>query len=213
MNRPILLICGCRAHEPYLHAAIQRSLRPEWEVIGIIGGDTTTFNPETHVLQLAAPDTYEGLPTKLHAAYAWLADNRPDAPGVFKTDDDIVFKSFDELVATVTSHAKETYWGLHRHQCRANYVNLARINARFNDTSLRPKHQTADYCFGAGYWLSAAALRIVAAAASDYRTSALEDVCTGHVLNRAGHAPAEIRLVWKEIPRIPALLNYRYPPT
>lgn len=208
MTKPVLLICGCRAHEPYLHAAIRRFNHPSWEIIGLIGGGSaTSYNPELHLLEVTAPDTYEALPQKLHAAFTWLTTHRPDAPGVFKTDDDIIVTHLQELVDAVATRNAEPYWGFVNHRCHAGYVHINRVKSRFTDPTFRPKHQAARYCFGHGYWLSAAALRIVAAATADYATSYLEDVCTGYVMNRAGYEPQAVPIAYREIPRVAELLR------
>lgn len=208
-SKPILLICGCRKYEEYLHAAIQRFDRPEWEIIGIRGGqEPTSYDPVTRVLTLEAADTYEALPAKLHAAYTWIHANRPGIPGIYKTDDDMLY-NIPLLAKTVIDKTNLPYWGVTASICQAAQVNLARIQERFEDKTLRPTHQTAVYCFGAGYWLSAAVLPTIVAAADEYKASALEDVCTGYVLNRAGWTPARIRIPCQEHPRIPQLLSLR----
>lgn len=208
MTLPVLLICGCRAHEPYLHAAIRRFTHPSWETIGVVGGAAiTTYDPELHLLQVTTPDTYEGLPQKLHAAFTWIATHRPRAPGVFKTDDDIIIARLDDLVAAVATRAAEPYWGFVTHRCHAGYVNINRVRSRFADPAFRPKHQAARYCFGAGYWLSRASLDVACAATADYATSYLEDVCTGYVMNRAGYEPLAVPIPHRELPRSAELLR------
>jgi hypothetical protein len=209
MTTPILLVCGCRAYEPYLHAAMRRFAHPAWTVVGLVGGaEEPTYDPATQILSVAAPDTYEALPRKIHAAFAWIRTTWPNAPGVFKTDDDILVRDLEALANAVTTHAAEPYWGLMVHRCHASYVPMTRIKHRFADKSFRPKHQSARYCFGHGYWLSAAALGIAVAASNDYGTSYLEDVCTGFVMNRAGWEPLSVPVPYKEMPRVPELLTF-----
>lgn len=204
--KPILLICGCRKYEEYLHAAIKRMSRPEWDIIGIRGGGSeTSFDEATRVLTLDSVDTYEALPAKLHAAYAWIHVNRPGIPGIFKTDDDMLF-DIPRLAATVVANTNIDYWGVTYSMCKAAPVNQARIQNRFDDKSLTPTHQTAIYCFGAGYWISKVALPHIVAAGEDYKSSALEDVCTGFVLNRAKILPQKIPVACQEAPRGPQLL-------
>jgi hypothetical protein len=206
MAKPVLLICGCRKYEEYLHAAIRRMTRPEWEVIGLLGGaETTTFDADTRILTVATPDTYERLPKKLHAAYSWITVNRPGIPGIFKTDEDLLF-DMSALVTAIREYATTPYWGVTSSVCHAAPVHPGRIQQRFEDKTLTPVHQTAVYCFGAGYWLSATVLPRIVEAAADYDGSALEDVCTGYVMNRAGWQPKRIPVVWQEVPRAPNLL-------
>lgn len=207
--RPVLLICGCRKYEAYLHAALRRMDSPTFELIGILGGATElSYDPKTRILTLPVADTYEALPSKIHAAFTWIHRERPGIPGVFKTDDDMTF-DMDDMVQAVTSNMTRPYWGMGVNLCKAGQIPPSRINDRFNDKTLRPSHQAAKYCFGAGYWISATSLPLLVAAATDYQTSALEDVCTGYVLNRAGIAPVCIRFPNREYPRIPELLAHK----
>jgi hypothetical protein len=195
---PILLICGCRRYKEYLTAAIERFRRQTgWEVIGVVGDAETNFDPDTRVLTVTAGDTYETLPAKLHAAFVWISKHRPLCPGVFKTDDDMVFDRA-ALVDTIYSNLAVPYWGVKVDACSAGVIEKAGIVA--NAT-----HQAAVYCYGAGYWVSARALKVVIAA-DDYRSSYIEDVCTGFVLNRVGIVPQRIRVPHKEESRTPDLL-------
>lgn len=213
-QKPVLLISGCRKYEDYLHAAIKRMSRPEWTIIGIRGSPATDcsgsaiFDEESQILTLPVADTYEALPAKLHAAYKWIYENRPGIPGIFKTDDDMTF-DISGLAIAIGRYAKVPYWGVTASICKAAPVNTGRIVARFEDKSLRPTHQSAVYCFGAGYWMAAISLPAVAAAAEDYASSALEDVCTGFVMNRQGFMPAKIPIQCKEVPRSQQLLDMK----
>lgn len=207
-GRPVLLVCGCRIYEDYLHAALRRMDHPEFELIGVLGSTIETgpsFNPETRILTLPVPDTYEALPIKIHAAFAWIHRERPGIPGIFKTDDDMSF-DMSAMVKAIYENEKHPYGGLIVGTCNTKRINLARINSRFSDKRLRPTHQSATYCSGAGYWISASTLPILIAAADEYRTSCLEDVCTGYVLNRAGILPVPIVFAFNENPRTPELL-------
>jgi hypothetical protein len=206
-RKPILLICGCRKYEEYLHAAIRRMTRPEWEIVGVIGGGQgePAFNPRTHILTLPVPDTYEALPTKIHAAFTWIWTTKPGIPGIFKTDDDLVY-NVDALVRAVLANTATPYWGIKAVACHTAPIIASRIADRFDDKTLTPTHQTAVYCIGHGYWLSATALEHALAARNDYITSYLEDVCTGFVMNRAGWKPVRIRIPAEEHPRTPQLL-------
>ena len=215
--KPVLLITGCRKYEEYLHAAIRRMSRPEWTVIGIRGlpllpllqeAAAAVFDASTNILTLPIADTYEALPAKLHAAYKWIYENHPGIPGIFKTDDDMLF-DINALVRAVQTHKALPYWGITASVCKSAPVNAGRIAARFADTSLRPTHQSAIYCFGAGYWMSAATLPFITAAAADYAASALEDVCTGFIMNKAGIMPTKIQIPFQEAPRSQQLLDIK----
>lgn len=209
-KRPILLICGCRKYEEYLHAAIQRFDRPDFELIGLLGGKEgpATLDPTSRILSLPVPDIYEALPTKIHAAFAWIAANRPGIPGVFKTDDDVVF-DMNALTPTILANTERPYWGVMLGVSQAGPIRPERIEARFVDTSLRPSHPSAAYCFGWGYWISAAVLPLIVAAEATYTSSFLEDICTGYVLNTAKLMPTRIRVPYKEMQRTPELLTLK----
>lgn len=207
--KPILLICGCRKYEEYLHAAIKRFDHPAWEIIGILGGaEPTSYDPITRILTLEVNDFYEALPTKLHAAYSWIHENRPGIPGIYKTDDDMLY-DVPILAKTVLENIAVPYWGIVTEYCGAGPVSMTQIENRFIDKTLRPTRQAALYCYGWGYWMSAAVLPTIVAAANDFKTSLIEDVCTGYVLNRAGWKPLRICIPGQEQPRNPQLLSLR----
>lgn len=210
-KKPVLLVCGCRKYEEFVHAALGRFDRPEWELIGLLGDPTTSvasFNEAKRILTVPTADTYERLPTKLHAAYSWIFANRPGTPGVFKTDEDLLF-DVPTLATTVMANTTTPYWGVTASLCQEAEVNQFRIQNRFEDKTLTPRHQSAAYCFGAGYWLSKEALPHIIAAKDVYDSSCLEDVCTGYVMNRAGWSPQRIQVLFKEVPRTPELLKLR----
>jgi hypothetical protein len=212
-KKPVLLVCGCRKYEEYVHAAIRRFDCPEWETIGLVGDPTesvASFNETTRILTIPTADTYEMLPTKLHAAYTWIFSNRPGIPGIFKTDEDILF-DMSALVQSVVSNTDIPYWGVTASICHEAPINQIRIQNRFEDKTLTPTHQSATYCFGAGYWLSKEALPHILSAKDVYASSYLEDVCTGFVMNRAGWGPQCIRVLFKEVPRTPSLLKLSRP--
>jgi hypothetical protein len=210
-TRPILLVTGCQKYREYLTPAIRRFTRPDWRTIGIVGGAaTTTYDPSSGILSLAVPDNYESLPTKIQAAVAWVAREFPAVPGLFKTDEDIVFDNLSHLADAIREGilSGEDYWGTNVSMCRAADINTWRIQTRFEDTSLRPKHQQAIYCFGAGYWLSKTSMVHISSptAAAEYQRSCLEDVCTGYVLNQQRIFPKRAMLRLREVPRGPELL-------
>jgi len=203
---PILLICGCRRYEDYLVAAIRRFKRQRgWDVVGLVGGDVTQYDPDSNILTVAVADTYERLPAKLHAAFTWIMTNRPLTPGIFKTDDDMVFDQA-ALIDTIYSNLSTPYWGVKVGTCSAGPIDSSRVSARFVDTTLKPSHQAAIYCYGWGYWVSTRALTVIHASGNEYRSSYIEDVCTGFVLNRVGIVPQRIRVPYKEESRTPDLL-------
>lgn len=209
ITKPVLLICGCNKYAEYLHAAIKRMQHPAWYVVGILGGGaTTSFDSNRSILTVSKSDVYESLPAKLHAAYVWIFQNWPECPGIFKTDEDIVFDK-EALATAITENSNKQYWGIIKDMCPAGQINMNRINLRFVDKTLRPMHQKAIYCYGAGYWLKRDVLSILEAADHVYADSALEDVCTGYVMNQARIFPDKIHVPCGEIPRGPELLNHK----
>jgi hypothetical protein len=210
-TRPLFLVTGCQKYRPYLEAALKRFADPRVRIIGFVGDPSETltipvWDASASIVTLPVSDIYEALPAKVHAAFSWAAAAFPAAPGIWKTDDDIVYGSKELLMATIQRFVAEPCWGLFVGACPESAVNLWRIQNRFEDASLRPRHQQAIYCYGHGYWLSRAALGPIVAAKADYEGSFLEDVCTGFVLNRAGIVPRRVPLPYRELPRGPELL-------
>ncbi len=111
-----------------------------------------------------------------------------------------------DLTKALTKLQDKPYWGLFVGTCVENNVHPIRIAERFDDKTLTPRHQSAVYTYGAGYWLNRKALAVVSSSEKDYKQSCLEDVCTGHVLNRAGWKPLHVPVAFVEVPRGPELL-------
>ncbi len=208
-TRPILLLCGCQKYRPFLMAAMERMRRDKsWRIIGCVGG-VAEEKYAKDVLELPVHDNYETLPAKVHAALSWIRRNFPNSPGVWKTDDDIVYRNMLDLHTAIQKNVQKDFWGLFVHVCTEGKVNPIRVTTRCEDTTLQPTHPSATYCYGHGYWLSAAALDIVIAAEEEYKTAFLEDVCTGHILNRHGILPVRVPIPYAEVPRCPELLANR----
>lgn len=205
-SSPIIMICCCQKYIEYLHAAVKRFTNSSWKVVGIVGGvNKTTYDDKTNILSLEISDTYENLPSKIHAAIEWIYKKWPNCSGIFKTDDDIIM-DIEEL-STLLLSTNEKYMGLNVEGCGSNKVDKGRIASRFDNTSLSPTHQSAHYCWGAGYWLHNSVLPFIINEKDEYDNSALEDVCTGYVLNKNGVYPSKISIDWKEAPRNHDLLN------
>jgi hypothetical protein len=131
----------------------------------------------------------------------------PNAPGIFKTDDDILLFNKEDLLYRINKYKEEPYWGFITHHCTAEEVPEWRIQTRFTDKTLCPSYPEAKYCFGAGYWVSKAALPHILAAKEVYESSYVEDICTGYVLNSHGIRPVQHQIIWRECPRVPELLK------
>jgi hypothetical protein len=213
MDLPVILICGCKKYEEYLHAAIKRySSKKLLRVVGIMGDPTLTdasWNEVDKILILPTPDTYEDLPKKIHAAVCWINDKWPKTPGIFKTDDDIIFDDILKVMIFIYKNMGIPYWGGFVERCAERYINPERIKIRFNDQTLRPKHPRAVYCYGLGYWVNSTAMKHIIAAKKQYYEAYIEDVCTGNVLNTNNIYPCKAEIPYKEIPRGPELLNHK----
>ena len=206
-TRPIFLICGCRKYREYLDAAILRMDRPKWRTIGVVGDpDCGTPRLDGQILTLPVSDIYEALPVKIHAAFTWAYNTFPKSPGIYKTDDDIIYHDMKGLTKAIGTLLSKPYWGLFIGVCPENEINPIRIAERFEDKTLTPRHQAAIYCYGHGYWVSRKALDVIVAADREYKGSYLEDVCTGYVLNRAGWKPLHMPIAYSEALRGPELL-------
>ncbi len=202
------MICGCQKYLPYLKAAMRRFINPDWQVVGLLGDPSLTeARLDGAILTLPVPDTYEGLPAKVHAGFTWLFTKLPKTMGIFKTDDDIVFPDKASLHTQIMSCMSMPYWGLRVGKCKEDAVRAECIATRFTDKTLQPRHQSAKlYAFGGGYWVGREALPILVAAGNMYRESVLEDVCTGHLLNASGIEPPRLFLPHFEHPRDPEYL-------
>ena len=207
-KRPIIMICGCQKYLPYLKVAMLRMVHPDWQVVGLVGDPTLTeARLDGAIVTLPVPDTYEGLPAKVQAGFTWLATKLPHSVGIFKTDDDIIFPEKHLIHALIMDNRFRPYWGLRVGNCGESDIPTDRIESRFTDISLRPRHPAVQrYAFGGGYWVGREALPIVAAAEETYRSSALEDVCTGYVLNAANIMPPSIFIPHYEHSRSPEYL-------
>jgi hypothetical protein len=212
-TRPLVLVTGCQKYRTYLEASLVRFAHPAVRIVGFVGDPTGTlttpvFDASAQIVTLPVSDIYEALPMKIHAAFSWAAATFPTVPGIWKTDDDIVYASKEQLVATIHAMVAEPFWGLVVAACREGIVNPWRIHTHFEDKSLQPRHQAAIYCYGHGYWVSRATLPLLVVAGDTYRASFLEDVCTGHVLNQAQIFPRrDISVPHVELPRGPELLH------
>jgi hypothetical protein len=201
-EKPVLLICGCKKYEPYLHAAIQRFKHDSWTIIGIIGDSyEINYNINTNILSLPVEDTYEALPSKIHAAISWCNTMVPTIPGIFKTDDDIFIDDLELLKKAIFSNITCEYWGLYTEICASANFTIDRINSRFTNKQLRPTFQSAHYCYGHGYWIGKSAIAAIVSAKDEYIASYSEDVCTGYVLNKVNIYPIRIPVTYKEIHR------------
>lgn len=193
---PIVLILGCQKYKTNLMTAIDRMRLPTYRVIGLVGGSPVTTFDGT-LLSLPVEDSYEFLPKKVQAAFRWIRTNFPNTPGIFKTDEDIFFRNQHQLAIEIENNAHIPYWGTVVAHCAAGNVDISRIERSCDDTSLRPTHPSAHYCYGHGYWVSSEAIPIVCAS-DEFEKAFLEDVCMAHVLNKSGWMPTYVNIPYEE---------------
>jgi hypothetical protein len=195
--KPILLICGCTKYKQSLLAAIRRMEQPEYRIIGIIGNPEieTSFDETSQLLTLKIEDTYEALPLKLQAAFAWIYKEFPDSPGVFKTDDDIYFKNYSILANKINKYKDIPYWCIKKDSCTQHLLHRKTIKKRYTKKRLDIYVPRSTYCWGAGYWLSRKSMNYIIK--SDELHYGPEDVFFGHLLNKHKIIPESIKIDWK----------------
>ena len=207
-----ILICGCKKYEAYLRAALQSMKRPGLLVVGLMGNpslETSAYNDQDGILTVNVPDTYEYLPLKIWTAVEWISRTWPTITGIFKTDDDIRVHDVDLLLETIRQNSATPYWGFVTERVEGGVFRDHVIQTRCCDKTIRPSFPSAHYCYGHGYWIAAASIRVLLAGrdlVQRYATS-LEDVVTGHVLNQAGIYPVQIRIPYTEQARDASLLS------
>ena len=203
MNEPILLICGCQKYKESLLRAIKRFQHSSYRTIGIIGDLSLPTHFNGVYLSLQIEDTYEALPMKIHAAFAWIYKNYPDAAGIFKTDDDIYFENMGTLIKQIQTHKSIPYWG-HR------VINVPAGPYRDSDykrysNSVRPLRDESHYCGGNGYWVSKLLIPVVVN--STLFQYGAEDSIMGTVLNKAGYKPNAFSNIYKQYRNLSPLIH------
>lgn len=200
-TEPVIMICGCQKYKKHLILALKRFENTSCKVIGIIGGvSNTEYDETTQILSLNVEDNYENVPKKIYEGIKWIYENYPKTRGIFKTDDDIYFPYLKQLIDTVI-RTDNLYMGCFVDRSRSGLINNNRIETRFSDKSIKATHQSAVYCWGAGYWLHNSVLSYIVNSKEDYTNSYLEDVCTGYVLNLAKIYPIKLDILYRELPR------------
>ena len=193
---PVLIICGCEKYKDSLIKAVKRFDNDKYRVIGILGNPDQPTSYDEQILSLQAEDTYEALPLKIQAAFSWVYDNYPESPGVFKTDEDIYFKSYNSLAREIAKNIDIPYWGLKKSKTNAKPLSQSRIDTRYTNKTLKVRVQKAIYCYGQGYWVSRKAMGYLVKS-KNFKLGS-EDVLVGHVLNKHGIFPKEIKIESKE---------------
>lgn len=204
-QKPVLLVCGCEKYRTNLIAGIKRFKSPYWITVGCIGRpelSSPQYNDSEKIVYLPAPDTYEGLPSKIWQAFTWIMDTWPGTQGIFKTDEDIWFDKPRELVKAILENLNTPFWGIHIDTVESGNILDVTIEEQFTDKTLRPTYKASTYCFGHGYWISKTMFPAIRDAKCEYETSYLEDVCTGVVMNSVGVYPKHVPLEYCEMPRV-----------
>lgn len=218
-KRAVLLLTGCERYAADLADGIRRFRDPNWHVVGLVGGGSgeaarwTEMAAGVSMLRVAAPDDYAGLAEKIFAGLAAVERRFGQSlGGVFKTDDDILLSvPAAQMAAYCASDAAHALpWaGVKTALARAGCVSEARLRARSCGKlgplpdAARLRYPATLYCYGAGYWLNAATVRaLLAAAGSAPPPCVLEDVSVGILLNRLNMLPAYFQDVsYRELPR------------
>jgi hypothetical protein len=79
----------------------------------IVSGSDTAPIAHIRALQVDAPDSYEGTPKKVAAAFTWIYENLGSNVGVLKVDDDMTLQDAGKLQSSLTRMARENlYAGL-----------------------------------------------------------------------------------------------------
>jgi hypothetical protein len=200
-TRPVLMILGCQKYMKTLQLAIERSMRPAWHIVGVVGGVAETSFVD-NILRLAVSDTYDDLPKKVYEAYKWICAAYPHAVGIFKTDDDIYYHDIVEFEGLVVKHQSIPYWGFHVERASAGPISVGRIEGRFDNKTPGKQRPAAIYCWGCGYWLARAAVEhMVTNCKGAFYEQHLEDACVGACLNRVGIIPTQICHAYAEVNR------------
>lgn len=200
-KRPILLVCGCNKYKPTLIGALARFSHNDIKTIGIIG-DQTLENPkfEDNILYLNVPDSYEYLPRKITAAMKWCYENIPCTPGIFKTDDDLIFNNTNELFNTILRNTELPWWGVRiEYIPEDRFILPMRIIDRYEDKSLKDiKCYRGTYFYGAGYWVSRSSIKTLIDNYDFFDLPGGEDCNIGHILSNNNVPAIEIKLPWHE---------------
>jgi glycosyl transferase family 25 len=200
-TEPIIMICGCQKYKEHLILAIKRFENTSCKVIGLIGGvSQTEYDESTQILSLQVEDDYERLPSKIYEGMNWIHKNYPNCRGIFKTDDDIFYPNFKILIDIITK-TNNLYMGCVTESCNSGNITLERMKDRFSDMSISGRHQSAVYCWGAGYWVHNSVLSYIVNAKEYYTKSYIEDICTGYVLNQVNIFPSKLNILFVELPR------------
>ena len=197
----LVVVCSCQAHMQSRIPALRSGWLGDLDRFGIpyvilTGGDETRLDGD--VLQVAAPDSYEGLPQKILAMVDWVAGQTGFAH-LLKIDDDCHL----DVAAWFLDPAwrQVDYYG-RRLDKRGARIDRAWHQSRSDDPGARLGFEKlparAIYADGGtGYGLSRAAMRALIAQRATPEGQALEaaafseDKLVGALLARAGIDPGD----------------------
>lgn len=187
----MLLIMNCARYADKRKKQCDTWLRdvPDWliyyHVIGVPDLKTDyTFDDDAHILYVRAPDDYNGLPQKVIAAYAAVAEAY-DFTYIFKTDDDqTAVQPAAQLFGTIRRCLEMT-------DPRPNYggyivdVKVDHVSGYFRIHPELPRDviiRQGRYCNGRFYILSAAAVACLVSRRIAFASEFFEDYAVGRLL-------------------------------
>lgn len=155
-------------------------------------------------LILKVDDTYESLPKKIYEAVNYIYTYYPEIEGIFKTDDDIEFENVSELLNELKYLCQKSidFAGIVLDKVKAGTIKPSRMKKFTNKNIEPPKYDMSIYCYGAGYYLSRKSMSCISSNKNYFYNQYLEDVSTGHILNKYKIYPVQMNTKYKEIIRI-----------
>jgi len=99
-NTSLALIVSCKRYEDKALALAAQFDAGQFPYLIVSGNDTAPI-AHPRAVQVAAPDSYEGLPLKIKAALHWVFENVGSRVGVLKVDDDQTLVDAPKLLETV----------------------------------------------------------------------------------------------------------------
>lgn len=203
-----LLICCCNKYYAQYEkiSKIWNNIIQKYNDIQLfyLFGDKSISNTIVDIVSnkliIKMEDIYENLPKKIYEALTYIYNNYPTIQHIFKTDDDIEFENYDEIINEIRNKIElnADYAGLITESARGGYVKENKLH-KFNNPLKIAKYDKSVYCYGAGYLLSKKSIRIITENKSYMYSRCLEDVSIGHLLNNKNIYPIKMKSKFKEV--------------
>jgi hypothetical protein len=156
-NTSLALIISCKRYEESALRLASQFDAAQFPYLIVTGKDTAPIE-HPRAVQVAAPDSYEGLPHKVTAAFQWVYENVGAQVGILKVDDDQTLVDPRKLFETVhrlkredvyagfpvTSLTHDRCW--HWNKCQDPELNRISYGKPF----VRPWARGGAYYLGAG---------------------------------------------------------------